>query len=223
MAVNLGQFPYLILLLVQNRPDAAAQLLDECETLWRPRGYQLQVALGGMGRCWLELYRRNGPAAWEVIDRHWNLLRKNMYHLLENLAIYLGEARARAALLMAEQCVAEGKDPAYYLREARADGRRLRGKKLKHGPVMGLVIEAGVAAMEGNRPQAIALLDEAVPRYEALGQGMLANTAKRRLGQLRGGEEGNRLAAEAEQWLENAGVADIEAMTNFHACGLSAR
>jgi len=222
MAVNLGQFPYLITLLVQNRADAASALLDECEALWRPKGYQLQVALGGMGRCWLEIYRGNGPAAWEVIERHWNLLRKNMYHLLENLAIYLGEARGRAALLMAEQCVADGKDAAPYLKQARADARRLQSKKLAHGPVMGTVVQAGVEALEGNRAGAIALLERAVRDYESLGQGMLANTAKRRLGQLTGDAKGAGLVGDAEQWLRQEGVVDLEAITRFHACGLSA-
>ena len=223
MAVNLGQFPYLMTLLVQNRADAAAMLLDEVEALWRPKGYQLQVAMGGMGRCWLEIYRGNGPAAWEGIERHWRLLRKNLFHLLENLAIYLGEARGRAALLMAEQCLAEGKDASSYLREARLDGQRLRKKKLAHGPVMGTLIQAGVAALQGNRPEAIALLERAVADFESLGQGMMANTAKRRLGQLRGGADGARLVDEAEQWLLQQGVADIEAITRFHACGLSGR
>ena len=175
-----------------------------------------------MGRCWLEIYRGNGPAAWEVIERHWNLLRKNMYHLLENLAIYLGEARGRAALLMAEQCVADGKDPAPYLKEARADARRLLRKKLAHGPVMGTVVQAGVEAIEGNRAGAIALLERAVRDYESLGQGMLANTAKRRLGQLRDDAKGAGLVSEAELWLQQEGVVDIEAITRFHACGLSA-
>jgi hypothetical protein len=222
MAANLGLWVYPATLLVQDRAEAAATLMDECEALWHPQGYQLQVGLGGLGRCWLEIYRGDGEAAWAVIERHWKLVRKNMYHLLENMAVYVGDTRGRAALLMAQQCLAAGKDAAPYLREAKADARRLSRKKLSHGPVMGIVIDAGVAALEGDRAKAADLLERAVGEYQLLGQGMLANTAKRRLGQLRGGPAGQQSVEEAEFWLRNEGVVDIEAITRLYVCGIGA-
>lgn len=222
-AVNLGQFPYLISLLVQDRVSDAGALLDECEAMWSPKGYSLQIALGGMGRCWLELYRGNAAKAWEIIEYHWRLLHKNFFHLLDNLCIYLGESRARVALLMAIRQREQGRDPGHFLEQARSAAKLLRSKKLAHGPVMGQVIEAGVAALTGDNAGAIRCLEDAVRRYETLGQGMLANTAKLRLGELRGGTQGGQEANEARRWLVDAGVVDVEAVTRFHVTGLLPR
>jgi eukaryotic-like serine/threonine-protein kinase len=55
--------------------------------------------------------------------------------------------------------------------------------------------------MEGDRSAAARLLDEAASRPEAVDMGVFAAAARRRLGQLLGGERGQTLMDQADDWM----------------------
>jgi hypothetical protein len=67
---------------------------------------------------------------------------------------------------------------------------------------------AGIAALEGKVDQARKLLEGAIVDAEVCGMITLAALARRRLGQLEGGEAGARMIADADHVLGTRGVVD---------------
>jgi hypothetical protein len=68
------------------------------------------------------------------------------------------------------------------------------------------ILDAGVALATGARAEARAHLERADTELEAADMGLYATMARRRLGELAGGDEGARAVAEADAWLVARGV-----------------
>lgn len=81
------------------------------------------------------------------------------------------------------------------------------------------LIDAGLAAVRSAEPEAERLLRDAASRFDAADMPLHAAVARRRLGQLLGGDEGRRLVAEAEAWMTEQGVRDPDRMTGLFAPG----
>ena len=64
----------------------------------------------------------------------------------------------------------------------------------------------GVAATRGDRSNAVELLTPAVDDFESLEMRLHAAAARRRLGQLVGGDEGRTLVAQADSWMTGQGI-----------------
>jgi eukaryotic-like serine/threonine-protein kinase len=96
-------------------------------------------------------------------------------------------------------------------RDPKAATRAIRKLRRSRAPnVRGYlrVVVAGIAVLEGKRDAARKLLEGAIVDAEACGMISLAALARRRLGQLAGGEAGARTIAEADEVLRARGVAD---------------
>jgi hypothetical protein len=70
------------------------------------------------------------------------------------------------------------------------------------------VVLAAISVLEGDRDAALRLLEGAIADGEATGMLHLAALARRRMGQLLGGDPGARLVAEGDAVLHERGVAD---------------
>ncbi len=124
--------------------------------------------------------------------------------------LFIWPVPARAALGMAETLLSGGKGARRYVDLARRSAAFMERKSPAHGPGIARVIQAGIAVLSGDRPRAAALLEDAVKRFDAVSMLMLAHTASRGSGQLRGGTEGAALIAAAESFMREQGVADME-------------
>jgi hypothetical protein len=219
-AINIGEFAYVLHLLAEDRPDAAAALLRECDEILKPTAYRLQQLMGGIGRAWLEMYRGDAPAAFRLMEFHYAQMRKNFLHRLENLAVWASDVRAHAALGTALLLRERGEDTQWHLRIAAHDAAFLERSTMPHGPAFGSVVRAGLAAFAGDREDAARCLERAVTGFEGRGMGVFAATARRRLGQLRGGAGGRELVERAEEFLRGQRVANIESFTRLCTYGI---
>jgi hypothetical protein len=78
---------------------------------------------------------------------------------------------------------------------------------------------AAMADLEGRRPAAIPLLEAAARGFAEAEMGLHAAAARRRLGQLMGGDDGAALVGAAELWMMDQRIANVDAMTQLLAPG----
>ena len=221
-AINIGEFGYVLHLLAEDRPAAAAALLRECDSILPPTAYRLQQLMGGIGRTWVKL--REQRRTLRSIPAHalnYAQMREELSAPYRNLAVWASDVRARAAIGMAEMLLAKGEAAGEHLNIAARDARFLERSSMPHAHGFSKVIRAGLAAFAGNADAAAGALDEAVAIFDSRGMGVFAATARRRLGQLRGGEAGRELVDRAEQFLRDQRVANIEKLTRLYVCGIS--
>jgi hypothetical protein len=86
-----------------------------------------------------------------------------------------------------------------------------------------LLIRAAVASIRGEEWAAIRFLTEAVPGFEASDQPLFAAAARRRLGELKGGEEGRVLVSQANEWMTSRSIQNPSRMTACYAPGFPNR
>src|SRR6185295_20081860 len=97
--------------------------------------------------------------------------------------------RARAALLNAVR----GRDVARFVSIARKDGRRIGRFGMGWSDAIAMLLGAAEASLEHRRDDARAILAAAVVAFERADMTFHAAVARRRLGQLQGGEPGRSL------------------------------
>src|SRR6185369_12817722 len=112
-------------------------------------------------------------------------------------------ARGRAAV-----AAAGGADRDRALAIAAHHAKEIIGEKMAYAVGQGLLISAAVAHARGRTDDAAALLGQAIERLESTGMDLHAAVARRRLGELTGGDEGKRLCARADAWMTAGGIAD---------------
>jgi hypothetical protein len=99
----------------------------------------------------------------------------------------------------------------------------LQRERLPHAAPSAQTIDAGLALAEGRDDDALPLLRAAVQGFDRREMKAYAAAARRRLGQLVGGDEGTALVAEGDAILRREGVKNLEAMTEMLVPGCRSR
>jgi eukaryotic-like serine/threonine-protein kinase len=95
------------------------------------------------------------------------------------------------------------------------DAKRLRATDVPHAAAWAAVLEGGLAIEQRKLELASQRLRSAVDGFEAAGLRLYAAAARRRLGQLIGGSEGQALLVHAEVDMTAEGVSDLEATSEM--------
>jgi hypothetical protein len=85
----------------------------------------------------------------------------------------------------------------------------------------GRVILAAVAFATGDQDTAVAELRRAIGRFDSTGMALHAAAARRRLGAVLQGDEGQALITEAEAGMARAGVANVDGVVRMLAPGFA--
>ncbi len=184
------------LLLADNCPDEAQQRIDEI-TSRAPyeRFQQCHVSLL-FSQAQIDLYCNEGHTAWQRFHDNWPRLRRSMQIHNQFARVTMLELRARCALSAYQH---DGNKS--MLHHAKYDTARL---KHEHGRWVRPIIDrltAGISEADGDKDAAIASLQAAAIGFDYLGFRICSATARRRLGQLLGGEKGQQLTDSAQQIL----------------------
>jgi hypothetical protein len=133
----------------------------------------------GIGKTAL-LYERRADAAWERLDRDWNRIEKA--HLLRMSLSRIDVLVLRATVLASLPKSAF--EEARHVAECEAIARRLDGEERPDGAIHALSIRAVIAARRGRRALAVALIEQARRRYDALDMRLLSAVLERASGYL---------------------------------------
>ncbi|MBK9035612.1 MAG: AAA family ATPase [Myxococcales bacterium] len=200
--------------LADDKPDEVDRSLAAAIERW-PNGGYIRDCAGPLMLARVRLYAQDGARA-----RTASLAQARQAEaagMLHNQHQRLESWHVRGAAALAAALDASA--PRALLAEAtKAAGKIDRERMAWSQPLAGL-LRAGVAAVRGEVEPALALLADATAQLDANEMALYAAAARRRAGQLRGGDEGAALVAQAEAWMTAQGVKHPARMSALLAPG----
>ncbi len=174
------------------------------------------------GQCETELYAGDPAAAAAVLsDRRKQLKRSLLLHMALIRCEYRHlEGRVDLALAAGEP------DPAArdrLLARVRKRARALARESLPLAQMFGALLAAGIAAVSDRADEAERLLREVVARLDETGTRLFAAAARRQLGVILGGDDGDALVRQADAWMAEEGISQPARMAAMLVPGWSGR
>jgi hypothetical protein len=192
--------------LVADDDARAENELDEAVALWGTPEQQLQQYYELLARVQIDLYRGRGLAGHVMVDARWPAMRRAHLHRIQIVRLQLAHLRARAAVAAVAAGEASGERAAGLLASALSDAHGILRERLRWSSGLARLIEAAVQACRGERERAASTLAVAIEELEASDMALWAAAARRRRGELLGGEEGRVLVDAADEKLRAEGV-----------------
>src|SRR5262249_33971342 len=154
------------------------------------------------------LYSGDGLGAWTHVDRQWRALERSLVLRIELVFTESLSVRVRSAAAAAS-ATADTAGRASLLRIATREMQRLRHRRIPAAQPLADLVEAGISRISGQE-DAAALLKRAIERFGALDMPLHAAAARRRLGELTGGDSGQQLIDAADAWMYSHGIRNPE-------------
>jgi len=205
--------------LAADDPDGARNATAGVMGEWSRQDFQVQHFMTLTAESQIDLYRGDAVAAWQRVSDQWTGLRDAMLLHVEIVRIYMLHLRARCALAAVGSSLASRP----LLASAARDARRLRRERPAYARALAGTIEAALAFERGDTASASDLLRESASRLDALGWGCFGVAARRRLGELEGGDAGNKTVNDVDDYLRAQGVRRPDRMTALQLPGFSRR
>jgi hypothetical protein len=214
LLTSLGTIVAPHLHLAADRPDRALYELDETVAQLPAEGFHTQHMEAVFSRAHIHLYLGQGQAAVDLIDRSWPMLRRALQLRPQIIRLMMLDLRARAAVAAA----VTGGDSSALLRAAERDAARLAKEQSPHAATFYASIMASVAAAGGDRQRATALLQEAADGFDRADLSLRAACARRRRGELIGGDEGIAQVTGADSAMQRQRIVDPARTAALYAC-----
>ncbi|MHC4398880.1 MAG: hypothetical protein ACYTG0_04290, partial [Planctomycetota bacterium] len=225
--------------LAANRPDRAERELHHAAGQWQPcrdllyppekRANQAEETPKGRfsakhftelyAQIQIDLYRGEAATAWERMSQAWPLLSQSLLLRIQLFRVMAHYGRARCALATS----AGAEDPKPYLETAEQDRRQLKREREGWVRPLAELVGAALAAAGGDVSTTSARLKDAITHFTARDMELHAAIARRRLGELTGGDAGSRLIAEADSWMLGQNIVVPDRITGLYAPGFPAR
>jgi tetratricopeptide (TPR) repeat protein len=206
--------------LVRGDAAAARLMAEDAIAGWSKRGTIVHTLMDLTARTAIDLYDDpEADAAWRRVNDGWPALRKAF--LLDYQVGRVGclELRGRAAVAAARR--APPARARSLLRAAERDARAVAREGSPTAGPLATVIDAAVQHQRGDAEAAVRSLRQAAAGFEASSLALHAAVARRRLGELLGGDEGAALVAAADAWMRTEAIADPARLTAMMAPGFS--
>jgi len=177
--------------------------VDEALRAWSTNRdtFQVQHFYELHSRCELALYAGDPQRAASQMAQRLAGLKSSMMLRLPIIAGEIGFLRGRIALAQAER-LPRGSDRAMWLKETHGYARRLLRIKFPIGRALAMLLRAGAARIEDDQDTAVRELRAAIEELEDLETMLYVYPARRRLGEMIGGDAGAELVESADQWFE---------------------
>lgn len=205
-----------IVWLVQDAPDTARQEVIDAMLQWPQEGFHLQHYSALLALAQIELYTGDGLVALKHIEGQWRALSRSMLLRVQVLRIEARHLRARS-LLAAVVSGAAGR--ARLLVAAEALVQQIEREQMPWARPLVALVRAGSAGLRGDTTRAAELCYVAIAGFEAARMNLYAAAARRRLGQLTGGDESRQLIAAADSWMTAQQVKQPARLTRMLAPG----
>ena len=168
------------------------------------------------------LHEGRAAAAWEHCEAAWGRVNRRSLLAVGIVALLADWARARAAVARATEPVRDAGAP--FRREALRMARRIeRIRGLPIAAPHGCLIRAAVAHQKGRAAEALGHLERAEAGFDQAGMMLYALAARRRRGELTGGDAGRDLVSAADAAMGERGVKAPERFAEVYAPGFAGR
>ncbi len=189
---------------------------------WSRRGYHLQHYRSLMAIGQAQLYSGDAPALLARIHEMWPQLKRALFLGFQFIRLELLHLRARAALATAVAPAIvplPASERERLLREAGRDARDMERERMPWSDALARLLRAGIAGAEGRIEDAASFCAGALSDLGEAGMLLHAAAARRRLGELRGGDGGRALVAGADAAFAEQGIVNPARMTAMLAPG----
>jgi serine/threonine protein kinase/tetratricopeptide (TPR) repeat protein len=205
--------------LASGTPDEARRDIAEAMKSWSQKGCHLEHFYELVGLVHADLYEGRAREALARIETRLHDMRRAHLTRIGTVRIRTIEMHGRCALAVAARHPEEHRT---LLAAVVRDARAIERERAPWAMPLARMLRAGAAHLGGDRDQGLMLLREAIYGCETADMALHATAARRRLGQLLGGDEGRKLLELTDEWMRSQGVADADAMTAMVAPGYDA-
>ncbi|MBK8725692.1 MAG: AAA family ATPase [Holophagaceae bacterium] len=211
MEANLQIVLGSLLRLREGEPGEALAELDEAIALLPADGFFIPHVDHLIQRGNVLLYQARAKDCQALLTARRRGLKRSFLLNVQGIRISVSdlEARCDLALLAGGDRAAAGR--------AKSAIKSLQGEGSDYATAFAMKNQGLLLWMEGRREEALAVLLEAVTALDALQMGLHAAAVRRVRGRLMGGPIGADLVAQAEGWMQDEGIADLDAMTGMVA------
>jgi serine/threonine protein kinase len=203
-AVNLRAAPLVDVCLFADDPDAAREHIRIALATWTQRGFHLQHWKAMVWGTQIELYVGDGARAYARLEQDRRAYRRSLMDRAQPARALTAFIRGRAAVASALNAPAAIRRSR--LREARRVARSLEREGMAWTAPLASMVRAATANAEGDARGAAAALRVAIECAAANEMNLHLWSARRQLGCLLGGEEGERYVAQADAAMQAEGV-----------------
>jgi serine/threonine protein kinase/tetratricopeptide (TPR) repeat protein len=200
--------------LAADDPNRARDEVISALSTWPREGFHLQHYTAMVALTQIELYTGDTEVAWRHIEGQVKPLVKSMLMRFQGLRIEATHLRARLALASAA-----GNNREQRLKAAEKLARQLALERMAWSDPLAALIRAGLAYKRGHNREAAEMTSLAIEGFEVTDMKMYAAAARRRLGEITGGERGAELIAEAEDWMRRQLIKSPAEFANMLAPG----
>ncbi len=202
--------------LAADDPDRARDEVIAALRTWPRAGFHLQHYTSIFALTQIELYTGDTEVAWRHVEGQLKPLEKSMLLRVQSVRIESTHLRARLALASAAWSDRERR-----LRLAEKLAQRLADERMAWSDPLAALVRAGVAYSRGNRREAAEQASLAIEGFEVTDMKLYAWAARRRLGEIIGGNRGPELIDMSEDWMRRQQIKNPTAFANMLAPGFS--
>ena len=200
--------------LAADDPTRARDEVIAAMTTWPRRGFHLQHYTSLVALAQIELYTGDYEVAWMHVEGQLKPIEKSLLLRIQGLRIDATQLRARLAL-----ATAMGKETQRRLQLAEKLAGQIEREDMAYATPMATLVRAAVAKKRGDEAAAASLLESAIRDFETSHMQLYATMARRRLGELIGGDQGRELLAKTDRWMARQAIKNPAKMTNLLAPG----
>jgi hypothetical protein len=188
----------------RDAPLEARRELQAALGQWSSDRFQIQHLSALEAETRIDRYLGDGQAALDRLAGLWKTLTRSLVFRSQLTRIAFLISRGTSAVLAARTA----RDPRPHLALARRDARRLRRERWPYAEGYAAVMVGAADYLEGKTESGIAHYTRALALFETTEMSQLAAAAKRKLGELTGGDKGRALVAEADLMFQTLRVKD---------------
>jgi len=222
-SVNIRSFGRPLTYLVEDRPDLAQESIVTGLREWPAAGYQLVQGMASIIQSWIAFYEYRAGGNLDYVEQQWALIRANDMDRFETMRATVLDMRYRTALAAANW---DRNSPTQRKRAwkiARESRRILDRETNPWGRASAIVARAAFEETEGKIASAAQTFLSAAKLFEHTDMMGYAWSARRRAGQMIGGDEGRDLVEAADCWFQSQSILRPERFAAMHVGGFSAR
>ena len=206
-----------LLWLLNDDADEALRQVIEAMQKWTQKGFHRQHYNALLALAQIELYTGNGLVAWKQVSGQWSALSGSMILRVQIIRIEALHLKARCALAAAESST---DDATRLIGVAEQLARQISKEGMKWADPLAALLHAGIARLRDDKQTAISLLSKACAGFDDSHMKLYAAVAKRRLGEISGGVEGQLLIEEADSWMREQKIKAPTRITRMLAPGM---
>ena len=218
-ATNMRTRISYVLYLTQDQPLQAREELRQAIESWSRHIFFVQHWYEMFGQVETALYSGEKAAAWQHLDSRWPELEQSLLLRVQSVLINSLYLRARTALAAAE----DARAAAGLLQAADKAAKRIEHERMSWGGALAGLLRAGIASSRREVESSISLLESAERQLESADMALHVAAARRRRGEILGGDEGRMLVTAADSWMANQGIKNPGRMTAMLAPGIWTR